>query len=177
MPVLDEDIFEQVMSECEDVDRACLQNVLWRFNREYALKAEKNEEIDYKELREDSLEYNDLINLFDYVPYKDAVDMYYLLRIKKLREERKEAEEHVGKATDVSTQEATIRVTTDVSITFKARKPTGKLKFPYDIDTGFERTVFIGSSKYVPDEPYKKARLQAMVIMNKERGFAKRTSN
>lgn len=170
MPNVDSALLDEVMSECEGVERSMLELAIFHINAEYArlMRRDDAEAIDFEAIMEEALEHCSLRNLFEYKPYKHALGKYYSKRKAAAALERKEKEEVIGEVRNPSDQAVTIRASYEVEIRFKALKESGKLEF-LDVDKGEERKVLHGNSQYVSEDLYLRAKRQALAIMNSRR--------
>lgn len=158
-------IIEQAFSEAKKVpgvETPALENVIRIINKKYAAaKRQERTTIDFIEMRDQALEYNDLFDLFTHQAYKSAVGIYYS-HVKRLAAQFKP---HV---TEVCAKSVTVRTTRKVSITFSTLIEGRQLKFS-DLDTGRNRIVHLGKSDRVPESAYVAAKRMALAALNSRR--------
>ena len=160
---------------CEHIEENWLKASLVRINEKFT-KAKKKaqadnaceDSINFESLIEDTLEYYELYNLFDKKPYKKAIGTYYNLVQAIRKREAAEQAKLIGKVLEVTPLSVWIRASLEVEIRFQTTEPHRVLKMG-DLDTGVERKILSGCSRYVSDTEYHKAKVTALAALNSRR--------
>lgn len=164
MSHIDRTILERVLSECTEVRKSELENVIDRISTAYARSMIKHGQADFKAIRDKVLDHCDLWDLFLLKPYKTAVAKYFNYR----RAYVKQYGYTVGTVDFADKDKVLVAATPNVKILFRARKARGRLAYS-DVDTGLTRFSRSRKSNRVPEDLYLKAKRQALAVMNSRR--------
>jgi len=119
---------------------------------------------DFERIRDNTLEYCGLWDLFTYKPYKSAVGKYF----GRKRAQDEKSGYIVGTVYEADDKSVLVAASKDVKIQFLAKNTRAKITF-CDLNNGNERTSRMGGSTRVTREEFIRAKQVAFAVIKSHR--------